>query len=257
MEDIMSSHFSLSDKVAIVTGGGKGIGKAIAVALGDAGANVVVCSRTREDLEKVTQEIQQKGRKALAIKTDITSKEELNNLVQKTMEEFKRIDILVNNAGLSYMRPLSDFKEEGWDKIFNTNVKAVFLLSREVAKIMKEQGGGRIINITTGGAERAGINMGPYHTSKAALKMLSMCMAVEWAPFKINVNCVGPGLTRTEFSKPLWSNPDIYKMVAGNIPLGRIGEPEEIAGAVIFLASDAANFITGHSIYIDGGALTR
>jgi NAD(P)-dependent dehydrogenase (short-subunit alcohol dehydrogenase family) len=150
-----------------------------------------------------------------------------------------------------------DFKEEGWDRIFNTNVKAVFLLGREVAKIMKEQGGGRIINITTGGAERAGLNMGPYHASKAGLKMLSMCMAVEWAPFKINVNCVGPGLTRTEFSKPLWNNPDIYKMVAGNIPFGRIAEPEEIAGAVVFLASDAATFITGHSIYVDGGALTR
>jgi len=253
----MSSHLLLSGKVAIVTGGGKGIGKAIALALGEAGANVVVCSRTPEDLEKVAQDIQQKGRKALAIKTDITVKEELSNLVQKTMEEFKRIDILVNNAGLSYMRPLFDFKEEGWDKIFNTNLKAVFLLSREAAKIMKEQGGGRIINITTGGAERAGINMGPYHASKAGLKMLSMCMAVEWASFKINVNCVGPGLTRTEFSKPLWSNPDIYKMVAGNIPYGRIAEPEEIAGAVVFLASDAANFITGHSIYVDGGGLAR
>jgi NAD(P)-dependent dehydrogenase (short-subunit alcohol dehydrogenase family) len=253
----MSGHFVLNDRVAIVTGGGKGIGKSIALALADAGANVVVCSRTQDDLEKIAQEIQQKGRKALAIKADITVKEELNNLVQKTVAEFKRIDILVNNAGLSYLRPMLDFKEEGWDRIFNTNVKAVFLLGREVAKIMKEQGGGRIINITTGGAERAGLNMGPYHASKAALKMLSMCMAVEWAPFKINVNCVGPGLTRTEFSKPLWNNPDIYKIVAGNIPFGRIAEPEEIAGAVVFLASDAANFITGHSIYVDGGALTR
>jgi len=253
----MSGNFALTDKVAIVTGGGRGIGRAIALALAEAGAHVVICSRTLEEVEKVAEEIRGKGRKALPIKADITVKEDLNNLIQKTMAEFKRIDILVNNAGLSYLRPLLDFKEEGWDKIFDTNVKAVFLLSREVAKIMKEQGGGRIINITTGGAERAGINMAPYHASKAALKMLSMCMAVEWAPFKINVNCVGPGLTRTDFSKPLWSNPELYKMIAGNIPHGRIAEPEEIAGAVVFLASEAANFITGQSIYVDGGALTR
>lgn len=250
----MSTNISLEGKLAIVTGGGKGIGRAIALALADAGADVVVASRTVEALEQTAQEIQAKGRKALAVKTDLNVREDLDNLIKATMEQFKRIDILVNNAATSYLRSMFDFREDGWDKIFNINVKAIFILSREAAKIMKEQGGGRIINITTVGAEKAGLNMGPYHASKAAVKMLSMCMAAEWAQHKVNVNCVGPGLTRTEFSKPLWSNPDIYKRVAGNVPYGRIAEPEEIAGAVLYLASDAAAFVTGQSLYVDGGA---
>ena len=150
-----------------------------------------------------------------------------------------------------------ELREDGWDKIFNTNCKGAFLLSRAVAKVMMEQGGGRIINITTVGAVRGGAGMGVYHASKAALSMLTKCMAVEWAPYNINVNAVGPGLTKTAFSQPIWANPEVEKSIAARIPKGRLAEPEEIVGAVLFLCSEDSSFITGQSIYVDGGTLAN
>ena len=244
----------MNGKVAIVTGGGKGIGRAIALGLAQAGARVVVASRTQAELEAVAEEIKQSGGQALrqslsrpesrdsgqalAVVTDVTVNEQIENLVETTMARFGRIDILVNNAARSFLRPLLELREDGWDKVFDTNVKAVFLLSRAVARIMIEQGGGRIINITTVGAERGGRNLAAYHASKAALKMLTMCMAAEWAQYNINVNpstssghrAVGPGLTRTHFSQPLWGSPDLAERIVSAIPKGRIAEPEEIEG---------------------------
>ena len=177
--------------------------------------------------------------------------------MQGTLDAFKKIDILVNNAARSFMVPLMDLREDGWDKIFDTNCKAVWLLSRAVAKRMGEQGGGRIINITTVGAVRGGAGMGIYHASKAALAMLTKCMAVEWAWFNINVNAVGPGLTKTDFSKPIWSNPDVEKMMTQRIPKGRLAESEEIVPAVLFLCSEGTDYITGETIYVDGGSLAN
>ena len=252
----MDAKFDLSGKVAIVTGGGRGIGKAIALGLAGAGAKVVVCSRTQKEIEDAAREISRLGGKALPLTVDLTANDQLESLVNTTVKEFGRIDILVNNAARSFLRSLLDLREDGWDKVFNTNVKAVWLLSRLVAKKMLEQKSGRIINITTVGAEKAELGMAAYGCSKAALKMLTRCMAREWAQYGINVNAVGPGLTRTDFSKPIWSNPEVAKHVAMAIPKGRLAEPEEIVGAVLFLASDAAGFITGQSIYVDGGTLT-
>ncbi len=252
----MNATFDLSGKIAIVTGGGRGIGRAIALGLAKAGASVVVTSRTQKEIEAVVEEIQKSGGKALAVVTDLTVNDQLENLVQATVKEFGKIDILVNNAARSFLRSLMDLREDGWDKVFNTNVKAVWLLSRLVARKMMEQKSGRIINITTVGAEKAELGMAAYGCSKAALKMLTRCMAREWAQFGIQVNAVGPGLTKTDFSKPIWSNPEVAKHVSAAIPMGRLAEPEEIVGSVLFLASDAARFITGHSIYVDGGALT-
>jgi NAD(P)-dependent dehydrogenase (short-subunit alcohol dehydrogenase family) len=251
----MKVMFDLSDKVAIVTGGGRGIGRAIALGLAGAGASVAVCGRTQKEIDGVADEIRKLGRKTLAVATDLMITEQLENLVAATIKEFGRIDILVNNAARSFMRSLLDLREDGWDKVFDTNVKAVWLLSRAVARTMIERKSGRIINITTVGAEKAELGMAAYGCSKAALKMLTRCMAREWAQYGINVNAVGPGLTRTDFSKPIWSNPDIARHVASLIPKGRIAEPEEIVGSVLFLASDAADYITGHSIYVDGGTL--
>jgi len=252
----VDTKFDLSGKVAIVTGGGRGIGRAIALGLAGAGAKVVVGSRTQKEIEEVAAEISRLGGKALPVAVDLTANEQLENLVNTTVREFGRVDILVNNAARSFLRSLMDLREDGWDKVFNTNVRAVWLLSRLVAKKMVEQKSGRIINITTVGAEKAELGMAAYGCSKAALKMLTRCMAREWAQFGINVNAVGPGLTRTDFSKPIWSNPEVAKHVAMAIPKGRLAEPEEIVGAVLFLASDAAGFITGQSIYVDGGTLT-
>jgi NAD(P)-dependent dehydrogenase (short-subunit alcohol dehydrogenase family) len=252
----MNAKFDLSGKVAIVTGGGRGIGRAIALGLANSGASVAVASRTQKEVDAVAEEIRKLGGKALAVVTDLTVHEQLENLVHAAVKEFGRIDILVNNAARSFLRSLMDLREDGWDKVFNTNVKAVWLLSRLVARRMMEQKGGRIINITTVGAEKAELGMAAYGCSKAALKMLTRCMAREWAQFGIQVNAVGPGLTKTDFSKPIWSNPEVAKHVSAAIPMGRLAEPEEIVGSVLFLASDAARFITGHSIYVDGGALT-
>ena len=252
----MNAKFDLTGKVAIVTGGGRGIGRAISLGLAEAGASVVVTSRTQKEVEGVAEEIRKMGGKALPVVTDLTVNDQLENLVQATVKEFGRIDILVNNAARSFLRGLMDLREDGWDKVFNTNVKAVWLLSRLVARKMIEQKGGRIINITTVGAEKAELGMAAYGCSKAALKMLTRCMAREWAQHGILVNAVGPTLTRTEFSKPIWSNPEVAKHVSAAIPMGRLAEPEEIVGSVLFLASDAAQFITGHSIYVDGGTLT-
>jgi NAD(P)-dependent dehydrogenase (short-subunit alcohol dehydrogenase family) len=252
----MNVNFDLSGKIAIVTGGGRGIGRAIALGLAKAGASVVVTSRTQKEIDAVVEEIKKSGGKALAMVTDLTVNDQLENLVQATVKEFGKIDILVNNAARSFLRSLMDLREDGWDKVFNTNVKAVWLLSRLVARKMMEQKSGRIINITTVGAEKAELGMAAYGCSKAALKMLTRCMAREWAQFGIQVNAVGPGLTKTDFSKPIWSNPEVAKHVSAAIPMGRLAEPEEIVGSVLFLASDAARFITGHSIYVDGGTLT-
>ncbi len=253
----MARNYDLSGKVAIVTGGGRGIGRAIALGLAECGAKLVLAARTKEDLEKVVSEIKENGGEAVPVVTDLMVSEQINALVQATMKSYDRVDILINNAARSFLRPLMDLREDGWDKIFDVNCKAVFLLSRAVAKIMGEQGGGRIINITTVGAVRGGAGMGVYHASKAALSMLTKCMAVEWAPLNVNVNAVGPGLTKTAFSQPIWSNPSLEQMIATRIPKGRLAEPEEIVGAVLFLCSEDASFITGQSIYVDGGTLAN
>jgi NAD(P)-dependent dehydrogenase (short-subunit alcohol dehydrogenase family) len=228
--------FDFSGKVAMVTGGGRGIGRAIALSLAGAGASVAVSSRTQKEIDAVAEEIRRMGGKALAVAADLTVNEQLENLVTATVVEFGKIDILVNNAARSFLRSLLDLREDG--------------------RKMIEQKSGRIINITTVGAEKAELGMAAYGCSKAALKMLTRCMAREWAQYGINVNAVGPGLTRTDFSKPIWSNPEVAKRVSAMIPKGRLAEPEEIVGSVLFLASDAAGFITGHSIYVDGGTLT-
>lgn len=253
----MAFYNDLKGKAAVVTGGGKGIGKSIALALADCGAKVAVVARTVEELEAVAETIKSNGGDAVAVQADLMFADQIEAAVKTVQEAFGTIDILVNNAAKSYLRPLMDLRIDGWDKIFNLNCRAPFLLSRAAAELMKENGGGKIVNITTVGAVRGGSGMGAYHASKAALAMLTKCMAVEWAPYHINVNAVGPGLTRTEFSRPLWSNPEVEKLVASKIPMARIGEPEEIVGAVLFLCSESAQYITGESIYVDGGVLAN
>ncbi len=248
--------FDLTGKTAIVTGGGKGIGRAIALGLAASGAAVILAARTKPEIDAVADEINKTGGKALAVVTDLTVSDQLENLVKTAVSAFGRVDILVNNAARSAMRSLLDMREDGWDKVFDTNVKAVWLLSRIAARQMIEQKGGQIINITTVGAEKTEPGMGAYNTSKAALKMLTRCMAREWAEYGIRVNAVGPAITRTEFSKPIWSNPEVAKKMIAGIPMGRLAEPEEIVGAVLFLVSGAAGFITGQTIYVDGGNLT-
>ncbi len=253
----MDGRPDLTGKVAIVTGGGKGIGKSIALGLAEAGAKVVIAARTAAEIAAVAEEIRSRGGEAIAKETDVTQSDQIDAVVEAAVKSFGAVNILVNNAARSFFRPLMDLREDGFDKIFNTNVRGTFLLSRAAAKVMAQQGGGRIVNITTVGAERGGPMMGVYHSSKAAVKMLTMCMATEWAPLNILVNAVGPGLTRTHFSQPIWANPEIERQLVSRIPQGRLAEPDDIVGAVLFLCSEAAGFITGQSIYVDGGTLAN
>ena len=251
---VSPESFSLSGKVALVTGGSRGIGKAIAVGLAKFGADVAVTSRKLPDLEEVAAEIKGLGRRSMAVATHVGRMDEIKNLVPKVKDELGRIDILVNNAGTNpTMDPAINIEERAWDSIMNLNLKGLFFLSQAVARLMKEQGGGKIINV----ASVAGITpdiLPVYSISKAGVIMATKVMAQQWAQYNIRVNAIAPGLVKTRFSEALWSNPDIAQAVMTRTPLRRVAEPDEMVGAVIFLASDAASYVTGHVLVVDGGS---
>ncbi|HDQ04127.1 MAG TPA: glucose 1-dehydrogenase [Deltaproteobacteria bacterium] len=249
------SQFSLEGKVALVTGGSRGIGRASALAMADAGAHVVVSSRKIADLEPVAEEIKAKGVKSLAIAAHNAKIEESQALVERAVKEFGRIDILMNNAGTNpFYGPLMDQDEKTYDVTMNVNLKGILFLSQFAAKIMKGQGGGSIINISSIGGLRAG-DLGVYSVTKAALIMLTEVMAKEWGQYNIRANAIAPGIIKTRLSEALWKDPDVNKKALGQIPMMRLGEPEEIAGAVVFLASPAGSYITGATLVIDGGRI--
>ena len=249
--------FSLEGKVAIVTGGRRGIGKAIALAFAEAGADVAVCDRVVEDgeLEAVIEEIRGLGRRSLAVSADITRKTDVDNLVQRVMDEFGTIDILVNNAAMNILAPLLELREDGWDKIINTDLKGYYLCCQAVGKRMVEQKRGNIINMASTGAMKATEKMGAYDIAKAGVVMLTRVLALELASYNIRVNAIAPAMVKTKFSQPLWDGPEISKQVESEIPLGRLAETGDIIGSALFLASDASSYITGHTIIVDGGQL--
>jgi len=252
------SRFSLEGKGAVVTGASRGIGRAIALAMADAGADVAVCARKAPALEEVSKEIEAKGVKCLAVPVNVRRNEELVGLVEQTIEKFGRIDVLVNNAATNVtVGGIIDVEEKAWDVIMNTNVKACFLLGKLVGKHMIERGSGSIINVASTAAFRADPMLGCYSVSKAALVMLTRVMAAEWGPLGIRVNCIAPGLTKTGFSAALWGNETVLEHATAQIPLGRIAEPDEMAGTVVFLASAAADYINGEIVLLDGGRSSR
>ena len=245
--------FSLEGKVVLITGGSRGIGRATALGFASFGADVVVASRKLAELEKVSEEIRGMGRKSLAIAAHVGMMEDINNLVSKTKEEFGRIDILVNNAGTNpVMDSTLEVSERAWDAVMNLNLKGLFFLSQAVARIMKEQGGGCIINIASAAGIRPNI-LPVYSISKAGVIMATKVMAKEWAQYGIRVNAIAPGLVKTRFSEALWNNPKILEHLIDKTPIGRIADPDEIVGAMIYLASDASRYVTGVTISIDGG----
>ena len=247
--------FSLAGKVAIITGGKRGIGRAIALAFAEAGADIVVCSRVVEDgqLGAVAAEIQRLGRHSLAVQTDITRKTDVDNLVQRVMDEFGGIDILVNNAAMNIMAPLLELREDGWDRIINTDLKGYYLCCQAVGKRMVDRKRGNIINMASTAAMKARQKMGAYCIAKAGVVMLTRVLALELASYNIRVNAIAPSTVKTKFSQPLWSEPETLKRIEAEIPLGRLAEPGDIIGTALFLASDASSYITGHTIIVDGG----
>jgi dehydrogenase/reductase SDR family protein 4 len=246
--------FSLKGKVALVTGGSRGIGKAIAVGVARAGADVVLASRKLPDLEEVAKEVNALGRKSLAVATHVGRLDEINNLVSRVKDEFGKIDILVNNAATNpTMDQAIDIGERAWDSIMNLNLKGLFFLGQAAAQLMKEQGGGKIINVASIEGITPGI-LPVYAISKAGVIMATKVMAQQWAKYGIRVNAIAPGLTRTRFSEALWSNPDILSAAMMMTPMARVAEPHEMVGAVVFLASDASSYVTGQVLAVDGGA---
>jgi len=247
--------FSLAGKVAIITGGKRGIGRAIALAFAEAGADIVVCSRVVEDgqLGAVAEEIQRLGRHSLAVQTDITRKNDVDSLVQRVMDEFGGIDILVNNAAMNIMAPLLELREDGWDRIINTDLKGYYLCCQAVGKRMVDRKRGNIINMASIAAMKARQKMGAYCIAKAGVVMLTRVLALELASYNIRVNAIAPSTVKTKFSQHLWSEPETLKRIEAEIPLGRLAEPGDIIGAALFLASDASSYITGHTIIVDGG----
>jgi NAD(P)-dependent dehydrogenase (short-subunit alcohol dehydrogenase family) len=246
-------NVSLEDNVALVTGASRGIGKAIALGLARAGADVVVASRKLPDLQKVVDEIASLGGKALAVAAHIGKAEERNTLVNKVADTFGRIDILVNNAGFNpVMDSALDINERVWDVIMNLNLKGLFFLSQSVARLMRQHGGGKIVNVSS--VEGITPTILPvYSISKAGIIMATKVMAKEWAQYNIRVNAIAPGLTKTRFSEALWGNKQILQASMSRTPMARIAEPEDMVGTVLYLTSDLANHVTGQVVAIDGG----
>jgi len=256
------SKFSLKGKTAIVTGGGRGIGRAIAIGFARAGARVAVTSRKINDLEATAAEIKSFGGEAIPIQTHLGKMEEINKMVNMVKDKFGRIDILVNNAGSSpAMGTVLDSDERLWDTIMSVNMKGLYFTSQVVAKIMKQQGHGKIINVASVDGFKPEPFVSVYSISKAGVRMITKAFAMELAPYNVQVNTIAPGPISTKMLDSHWfhlSEEEARKQkadMAKLMPIGRIGEPDDIAGAAIYLASDASNYTTGAEIVIDGGML--
>ena len=245
--------FSLKGKVALVTGGSRGIGRAIALAFAENGANVVVSARKLPDLESVAEEVRAMGRECLPVAAHVAKVEESKALVEKVKAQFGRIDILVNNAGTNpYNGPLIDAEEWAWDITNNVNLKAPFMLSLMVAKLMREQGGGNIINMASVAGIRAS-SLHIYSVTKAGLIMLTEVMARELGQYNIRVNAIAPGVIMTRLSEALWKSPENNQNAIKRNALPYLGVPEDVAGAALYLASNASKYVTGATLVVDGG----
>lgn len=248
--------FSLKDKVAIITGSSKGIGKSMARGLAEFGAKVVVSSRKQEAVDAVAAEFKADGLEATGIACHVGDEDQLKHLVEKTVEIYGGIDILINNAATNpVFGPVNEMEGGLFDKIMSVNVKSPFLLSNLCFPIMQERGGGSIIHISSVEGHKPGFGLSLYSVSKAAILMLMKNQAKEWGYAKIRSNAICPGLIKTKFSAALWQNEALLKQLEQHLPTGRMGKPEEIVGLAIFLASDASSYCTGASFEADGGYL--
>lgn len=246
--------FELTDKVMIVTGAGRGIGKSIALKAAQAGADLSIGSRTMSELEEVAKEVRGMGRRCECFPLDVTKVDSINAFVDSTLKAFGRIDILVNNAGFNKIKPALEITEEEFDYIVDANLKNVFFMSCAVARhIIERGGGGRIINISSQVGVVGGPLRAPYSGAKGGVTLLTKSLAAEWAQHGITVNAVAPTVTRTPLAEKAMENPEFKSKVLQNILLGRLAEPDEIAAAVIYLASDEASIVTGHTLVVDGG----
>ncbi len=248
--------FDLTGKVALVTGASSGIGRASALALSAQGAKVVVAARRIDRLQALVAEIKNHGKDALAVQTDVLKKSEIDNAVALAVKTFGRLDILLNNAGVGALSPALEMTEEVWDTVLNTNLRAYFLVAQAAAREMVKNKWGRIINIASilsGGVGSGMTGAVNYCASKGGVVAMTEALADEFALQGITVNAIGPGFIETEMTKQVQEMPDFYKMLLARIPMQRFGKAEEIAAVVAFLASDEASYMTGSTLYTDGG----
>jgi 2-deoxy-D-gluconate 3-dehydrogenase len=254
---VVLEKFSLKGKSGIVTGGGSGIGKAIAKAVVQAGAEIVIAGRNEGKLNKTVSEIKKFGGPVIAVKADISKIKEIEHLMDRTLKEFGKIDFLFNNAGIIRRMPSEDFTEKDWDETIDINLKGPFFLAQAVARVMiSQKRKGKIINTSSLSAIQGGKRVPAYAASKGGLTQVTKSMANDWAKYNILVNAIGPGWVKTELTEPLQQDKERFSEITNRIPLGRWADPEDLVGAAIFLASDASDYITGQTIFVDGGWLS-
>ncbi len=247
---------TLKGKVAIITGGGSGIGRGIALRLARAGAWVVIADLDLPAAQQTATLVQAAGGEALALDTDTSQVEKVTSMIEQTLEHWGQVDVLVNNAGVSSEVPFLEMEESEWDRVLSINLKGVFLCSQAVARVMVQAGrGGKIVNIASVNAEVAGMGLAHYCASKGGVRMLTKAVALELAPYEINVNAVGPGIVDTPMTAATIQDSERRQAITG--PWGRVGKPRDIAEAVLFLASEGADFITGTTLFVDGGWLIQ
>jgi NAD(P)-dependent dehydrogenase (short-subunit alcohol dehydrogenase family) len=248
---------SLEGKVAVVTGSGRGLGRAIAIALADAGADLVVTARTQEEIEETAREIGRFGGRAVAIQADVTDPGQTEGLVRETLNHFGRIDILVNNAGVALVRKLQEMTLEEWRKTIDTNLASLFLCCKAVAPVMMARQQGKIINITSIDGAAGKASLVAYCAAKGGVIQFTRALAVEWAKYNIQVNAIGPGAFYTKPMAVVLDDEKLGPIRRKKIPMGREGRPEELGPLVVYLASSASDFMTGETIFIDGGELAK
>ena len=248
--------FKLNNRVAIITGSGRGLGSAMAIGLAEAGADIVLVDII--DMSKTASKITALGRKVVCITADLSSKECVDEIIGKTLQSLGSIDVLLNNAGIIRRAPIIEFKEKDWDDVMNVNIRTVFFLSQAVAKVMIDKGkGGKIVNTASMLSFQGGVFVPSYTASKSAIMGLTKLLANELSPHRINVNAIAPGYMATDNTAPLRADKKRSKEILDRIPVGRWGEPDDLKGTVVFLASKASDYITGYTIAVDGGWLSR
>lgn len=249
-------NFDLTGRVALVTGGSQGIGRALALGLASAGADVAIVSRRLEQCKEVERQIKILGRRALAFAADVRSIKKAEEVIAEAVQVLGGLDVLINNAGLTSIGAARQVSEQEWDRVLDVNLKAVFFWAQAAAKVMIERGSGKIINVSSVGGVIGESKMAAYAASKAGVISLTKSLAREWGRYNIQVNALGPGYIETEMNEEALKDKQVYNSIISTIPLRRIGKVEDLIGPAVFLASRASDFITGHTIFVDGGRLT-